>query len=41
MTTTTRPEFKVSDAALADLALERDEFHGEWNYRLNPRRVGP
>jgi len=31
---------KVSDAALADLALERDEFHGEWNYRLNPRRVG-
>jgi hypothetical protein len=30
---------KVSDAALADLALERDEFHGEWNYRLNPRRV--
>lgn len=30
---------KVSDAALADLALERDKFHGEWNYRLNPRRV--
>ena len=28
---------KVTDAALADLALERDEFHGEWNYRLHPR----
>jgi hypothetical protein len=28
---------KVSDAMLADLALERDDFHGEWNYRLNPR----
>ncbi len=30
---------KVSDAALADLALERDDFHGEWNYRLNPCRI--
>jgi hypothetical protein len=30
---------KVSDAVLADLALERDDFHGKWNYRLNPRRV--
>lgn len=28
---------KVSDQALAELALERDEFHGEWNYRLKPR----
>ncbi|MGV0982878.1 MAG: ISAzo13 family transposase [Polynucleobacter sp.] len=32
---------KVSDAALADLALERDDFHGEWNYRLNPRHAAP
>jgi transposase len=32
---------KVSDAALADLALERDDFHGEWNYRLHPRRPRP
>jgi hypothetical protein len=30
---------KVSDAALADLAIERDEFHGEWNYRLRPRSL--
>ena len=27
---------KVSDEALAALALERDAFHGEWNYRLLP-----
>ena len=25
---------KVSDQELAELALERDEFHGEWNYKL-------
>lgn len=28
---------KVSDEELANLAIERDEFHGEWNYRLRPR----
>lgn len=28
---------KVSDAALAELAIERDAFHGDWNYRLFPR----
>ncbi|MEA3643167.1 MAG: ISAzo13 family transposase [Lamprobacter sp.] len=28
---------KVSDKMLAELALERDDFHGEWNYRLKPR----
>ena len=28
---------KVSDQELAQLAIERDEFHGEWNYRLRPR----
>jgi hypothetical protein len=28
---------KVSDQELAALALERDTFHGEWNYRLKPR----
>lgn len=31
---------KVSDQELAALALERDEFHGEWNYRLKPRGRG-
>jgi transposase len=29
---------KVSDADLAAVAIERDEFHGEWNYRIVPRR---
>jgi transposase len=28
---------KISDEELATLAIERDEFHGEWNYRLLPR----
>jgi hypothetical protein len=31
------PGIKVSDQELATLAIERDEFHGEWNYRLMPR----
>ncbi len=30
---------KVSDEELATLAIERDDFHGEWNYRLRPRHV--
>ena len=29
---------KVSDEELAELAIERDEFHGEWNYCLRPRK---
>ncbi len=29
---------KVSDEELAAVAIERDEFHGEWNYRILPRR---
>jgi hypothetical protein len=28
---------KVSDEELAALAIERDTFHGEWNYRFLPR----
>jgi hypothetical protein len=28
---------KVSDNELAAVAIERDEFHGEWNYRIRPR----
>ncbi|MDB5893696.1 MAG: Rhodopirellula transposase family protein [Rhodoferax sp.] len=31
------PGIKVSDEELATLVIERDEFHGEWNYRLRPR----
>jgi Rhodopirellula transposase DDE domain len=30
---------KVSDQELAELALERDEFHGEWNYKFTPRKM--
>ena len=29
---------KVSDQELAELAIERDPFHGEWNYRFRPRK---
>ena len=28
---------KLSDADLAAIDLERDRFHGEWNYRVMPR----
>ena len=28
---------KVTDEELAAVAIERDEFHGEWNYRIRPR----
>jgi transposase len=28
---------KVTDADLATVNLARDEFHGEWNYRIRPR----
>jgi hypothetical protein len=34
---TSEAGLKVSDEALAQLALERDEFHGEGNYRWMPR----
>ena len=30
---------KVTDAELAAMAIERDEFHGEWNYRIKPKRT--
>ncbi|MGH8489066.1 MAG: ISAzo13-like element transposase-related protein, partial [Gammaproteobacteria bacterium] len=30
---------KVTDEELADVAIERDEFHREWNYRIKPHRV--
>jgi hypothetical protein len=28
---------KVTDDELAAMVIERDEFHGEWNYRIRPR----
>jgi DNA-binding phage protein len=36
-TNTYRSGIKVSKQELAALAIERDEFHGEWNYCLRPR----
>jgi hypothetical protein len=30
---------KVSDAELASVRLERDPFHGDWNYSILPRRA--
>lgn len=32
---------KVTDAEMRQLALERASFHGEWNYTLRPRPLGP
>jgi len=29
---------KITDAEMASLALERDSFHGEWNYTLYPQK---
>ena len=28
---------KVSDEELAQVCMEKAEFHGEWNYRISPR----
>ncbi|MFZ3114189.1 MAG: hypothetical protein WA133_08610, partial [Syntrophales bacterium] len=28
---------KITDQEIKTLALEREEFHGEWNYTLHPR----
>ena len=28
---------KISDKQLSELNLQRDEFHGEWNYTIRPR----
>ena len=29
---------KVTDEELAAVRITRDEFHGEWNYTISPRR---
>lgn len=31
------PGIKVTDEQLAAVSIERDAFHGEWNYRIRPR----
>ena len=30
---------KISDEAMRAIAIERDEFHGEWNYVIKPNKV--
>ena len=30
---------KVSDAELAQVNLRRDQFHGDWNYQIIPRKI--
>jgi len=30
----------VTDAEMARLRIERDPFHGEWNYTIRPRTAG-
>ena len=37
---TYEPGIRVSAADLATINLKRDDFHGEWNYRVRPRAVG-
>ncbi len=32
-----QPGIKVSDAELAQVNLQRDKFHGEWNYQIIPK----
>jgi hypothetical protein len=30
---------KVSDEELKKIAIEKDDFHGEWNYKIKPRSL--
>ena len=30
---------KVSDEKMQSLALQREEFHGEWNYTIHPQKI--
>jgi transposase len=32
---------KVSDQAFAEIKMRRDEFHGDWNYEIQPRNRTP
>jgi len=28
---------KVSDEELKEIVIEKDDFHGEWNYKIKPK----
>ena len=30
---------KITDKEMDSLALEREEFHGEWNYTMRPQEI--
>ncbi|MDD4861869.1 MAG: hypothetical protein PHI33_07140, partial [Smithellaceae bacterium] len=30
---------KVSDREMADINIQRDSFHGEWNYTISPKHI--
>jgi hypothetical protein len=30
----------ITKAEMDSLEIHRDKFHGEWNYKLRPRKVG-
>jgi hypothetical protein len=30
---------KVSDKEMADIHMQRDLFHGEWNYTISPKHI--
>jgi hypothetical protein len=36
-----RSGIKVSDAELAQVQVQRDKFHGDWNYQIIPRKTHP
>ncbi len=38
-TNTSPPGRKASDAEMATLRRQRDDFHGEWNYTIAPRGI--
>ena len=30
---------KITDAQMADLNLNREDYHGEWNYTISPQKT--
>ena len=31
--------YLISDEELQKIAIEKDDFHGEWNYKIKPRSL--
>jgi uncharacterized membrane protein len=30
---------KISDKEMAELKIKKEDFHGEWNYKIYPRKI--